>query len=291
MTDTLEQCAQQLDNSEDYQVLRRLQPRTKFHSATDETKLHRVCVIDTETTGLDNQSCEILELGYQIIEFDSQGNFYQVVASKNFLNEPENEIPAEVTDVTGIRFEDVEGHHIPWDEVEQDMIDVQLCVAHNASFDRPVVERYHPIFAQKIWGCSVQQIDWLALTKVSSRSQEVLCWQIAKLFYGAHRAIDDVYALSELLSQPIGPNQESAFHYLLKAVRVSKTLIKATGAPFDLKDALKSRDYRWNASEKVWQKTFEDSQLDAEQEWLGRQGVSPTLRKLKATDTFSIRAN
>lgn len=286
----LAQCASNLSASEDYQVLTRLKATTEFNTPTPDLKLHRACIIDTETTGLDTDACEILELGYQIVEFDSVGNLYRVLASKNFMNEPEGEISDEVTKITGITFEDVAGHSIPWEEVLQDLAQVNLCIAHNAGFDRPVLERYHDVFKEKIWGCSVAQIDWNELAHVSSRSQEFLCWKIANIFYGAHRALDDVMALTELLSQKIGEPEQPALGFLLKSVRIAKTLVKATGAPFDLKDTLKSRGYQWNAAERVWQRMMDDSQLELEEKWLSDNRVKPTLRKLKATDTFSVRA-
>lgn len=288
----LEQYAQQLEASGLYQVLNKFQPVEQYLSASQETtELHKVCIIDTETTGLDTSKCEIIELGYQIVEFDSQGNFYRVLAAKNFLNEPEGEITAEITQVTGLTFEDVEDHQIPWEEVETDMADIKLCIAHNAGFDRPVVERYNDVFVDKVWGCSVSQIDWFHLAKVSSRSQEFLCWKIGQFFYGAHRALDDVQALTHLLQQPIAKAQLPAFHFLLNTVRQQKVMIKATGAPFEVKDDLKSRGYRWNAGERVWQKNFDVSVQQEELDWLSaHQTPQPTVIKIKATDTFSVRA-
>ncbi|QKI88680.1 3'-5' exonuclease [Thiomicrorhabdus xiamenensis] len=287
---SLAQCAQLLNQSDDYQVLRKLKPTEQFNVPQQES-YHRVCVIDTETTGLNTAECEIIELGYQIIEFDSQGHFYRVLAAKNFLNEPEGEITPEVTKVTGLTMEDVAGHQIPWDQVADDIAQAQLCVAHNAAFDRPVLERYHDVFVDKIWGCSVVQIDWEALTDVGSRSQEFLCWKIGQFFYGAHRALDDVQALSELLSQSVGEAKMPAFHYLLKKIRVAKSIIQATGAPFDIKDQLRSRGYRWDASLRVWKKLIDDDQLETETVWLAENSTpNPTINKLKATDTFSIRA-
>lgn len=291
---SLEACAAQLDASNDYQVLRRFKAHTQFNPHVNppgETPLHKVCIIDTETTGLDTEVCEIIELGYQIVEFDSHGRFYHVLAARNYLNEPEGEISAEVTRVTGLTREDVKGHQIPWEEVASDLADVSFCVAHNAAFDRPVLERYAKVFVDKIWGCSVAQIDWLTLTDVGSKSQEFLCWKIGHFFYDAHRALDDVQALTELLSRPVGEQQAPAFHYLLQTVRAAKSLLKATGAPFELKDSLRKRGYRWNAEERVWQKLFEDSQLQTELAWLIENNTpNPKVIKLKATDTFSIRA-
>lgn len=286
----LEALAQQLDQSEDYQVLRKFKPVSQYQTAKDQT-LHKVCIIDTETTGLDTEQCEIIELGYQIVEFDSAGHFYRVLMAKNFLNEPEGEISEEVTQVTGLTLADVKGHVIPWEEVETDLADIQLCVAHNAGFDRPVVERYHPVFVDKVWGCSASQVDWFRLAKVGSRSQEFLCWKVGQFFYEAHRALDDVQALTHLLAQPISEASLPAFHYLLQVVRQQKIMIKATGAPFELKDDLRNRGYRWNVSERVWQKVMDASQQESELGWLiDNNTPNPTLIKLKATDTFSVRA-
>jgi len=289
-TPNLQQCAQLLNESGDFQVLRKLKPVMQFQSDSPES-VHKVCVIDTETTGLDTDACEIIELGYQIIEFDSNGHFYNVLAARNYLQEPQGEISAEVTKVTGLTMKDVKGQSIPWQEVEKELADIQLCVAHNAGFDRPVVERYSDVFVNKIWGCSVAQIDLLNLADVGSKAQEFLCWKVGQFYYGAHRALDDVQALSELLSIPISEQQNPAFHYLLQAVRVSKSLIKATGAPFDVKDALRSRGYRWNVSERVWQKVLDDSKMQEELAWLIEHNTpNPAVTKLKATDSFSVRA-
>lgn len=295
MTDStpqqLQACAEQLTQSGQYQVLSKLAAKTQFNSPIDDRPLHKVCIIDTETTGLDTQVCEIIELGYQIIEFDSHGHLYRVLSAQNFLNEPNGEISAEVTQVTGLTLADVKGHRIPWDTVAADLADVQLCVAHNAGFDRPVLERYDPVFITKIWGCSVAQIDWQNLAQVSSRSQEFLCWKVGQFFYGAHRALDDVQALCQLLSQPISTEVRPALHYLLQAVRQPKSLLKATGAPFDIKDALRSRGYRWNANERVWQILLDEPKLPAELAWLIEHNTpNPKVIKLSATDSFSVRA-
>ena len=284
------ECINYLTKNGQYQVLNKLVAQTEFNTSPTD-KIHKVCIIDTETTGLDTEVCEVIELGYQIIEFDSSGHFYQVLCAKNFFNEPNTPISEEVTKVTGLTMEDVQGHKIPWQEVKEDISQTSLCVAHNAAFDRPILERYDNVFVDKIWGCSVAQIDWSNIADVSSRSQEFLCWKIGQFFYGAHRALDDVQALSKLLSCNIGKDEKPAFSYLLKAVRQSKSLVKATGAPFDIKDHLRARGYRWNVTERVWQIVLDESKLEEEMAWLiDHQTPNANVIKLKATDTFSVRA-
>lgn len=290
MSTQLKICKQVLEATGDYQVLTRFKPINQYGDTPAE-KIFKACIIDTETTGLNTETCEIIELGYQIIEFDSTGNFYQVVLAQNFLNEPEGEISAEVTQVTGLTLEDIKGHHIPWEQVKAELAEVDLFVAHNAGFDRPILERYHPLFSEKVWGCSASQIDWFNLAHVSSRSQEFLCWKVGKFFYEAHRALDDVQALTHLLSQPITERQLPAFHFLLQSVRQAKVMIKAIGAPFDVKDDLKKRGYRWNNTERVWQKVLPVAAQEEELSWLMSHNTpSPQVIKLKATDTFSVRA-
>jgi len=283
-------CAEALKQSNDFQVLKRVKPLEQYNPPSNQP-LHKLCILDTETTGLDTSECEIIELGYQIIEFDSNGHLYRVTSKQNFLNEPQGEISEEVTRVTGITFEEVKGHHIDWEAVATEIQEVSLIVAHNAGFDRPIVERYHEVFKTKVWGCSVNQIDWQTLAGVGSRSQEYLGWKVGQFFYDAHRAIDDVQALTQLLTCPIGTPAQPALAFLLLEVRKAKTLLKATGAPFDLKDDLKARQYRWNPDARVWQKMINDESLQAELAWLLEADVSnPDVQKLKATDSFSIRA-
>jgi len=291
LPDNLEQLAQQLEASGHYQVLKKFQPISQYLPDDSQIARHLVCIIDTETTGLNTDSCEVIELGYQLVEFDSHGHFYKVVSAKNFMNEPEGDISDEVTQVTGLTIDDVKGHRIPWDEVVADISQVQLCIAHNAGFDRPILERYHACFVDKVWGCSASQIDWFHLAKVGSRSQEFLCWKVGHFYYDAHRALDDVQALTHLLSQPISDPPQPAMHFLLQTVRQQKVLIKASGAPFDLKDDLKQRGYRWQPQNRVWQKVFDASEQESELVWLSEQNVhTPDVIKLKATDSFSIRA-
>lgn len=136
-----------------------------FHPST------QIALLDTETTGLNTSNDEIIELGYLIIEIDDEGRFYDVVKRFNQLQQPSKPLPPEITEVTGLRDEDLEGHSIDWSEVESDLDNVSLIVAHNAGFDRKMMERYSQVCKNTLWGCSVNDIDWKALGQ-KNRSQE-----------------------------------------------------------------------------------------------------------------------
>ena len=60
-------------------------------------------------------------------------------------------------------------------------------------------------------------------------------------------------------------------------------VVSAWEAPFDAKDNLKARGYRWNRTERVWWREVGMDQVDAEKQWLiesvyggdGTPGVRP----------------
>lgn len=289
-TNDLEALAKQLEQSDDFRVVRRLIPQTQFNPPSNAPRF-QACIIDTETTGLDTTTCEIIELGFQIVEFDSEGHLYQVLGAYNYLNEPSQPLSEEVIRITGLTDAQLKGQRIPWQEVAQHVAQIDLFIAHNAGFDRPVLERYHEVFVNKIWGCSWSQIDWANLADCTNRSQEFLAYKLGGFFFEGHRALHDVQALTQLLTLTIGEQAYPALHYLLQAVRQPKTRIQATGAPFAMKDALKQRGYRWQTEQKVWQTWLTEEAVADELDWLQKSGcTTPTTHKLKVTDSFSVRA-
>lgn len=251
--------------------------------------LKTVAIIDTETTGIDTESCEIIELGYMLVNFDSKGRFYDVKRF-NQLNEPSEPISEEITKVTGITNEELKGQSIDWNVVLSDMEKADLIVAHNAGFDRPVVERYLDIFTQKRWGCSMAMINYLDLFDVGSRSQEFLLFKVAQSYYSAHRAIDDVNALSFLLHQK-APDERPLFRHLLDTVNQKHFIVAAKNAPFDDKDALKSAGCRWNSSSRVWAIKTTEGNLESAKAKIqaASPSCSPIVTQINSKDLFSIR--
>ena len=67
----------------------------------------------------------------------------------------------------------------------------EFVVAHNAGFDRKVLERRLPQAAGLAWACSCAEVDWRAAGFEGGRSLGWLLVQIHR-FHGAHRAGDDV---------------------------------------------------------------------------------------------------
>ncbi|MNR94664.1 DNA polymerase III subunit epsilon [compost metagenome] len=167
--------------------------------------------------------------------------------------------------------------------------------AHNAGFDRRFLERYSDVFKTKPWACSMSQIDWAA-----EGHEGVKLAYLATgtgFFYDKHRAVNDCAAAIELLSLPLPKSGVPALSVLLDAARRPTWRIRAEGAPFDLKDVLKARGYRWDdgsgGAPRAWYIDVSDADRDSELSFLQRKiyqrdvDLHPT--KVDAYDRFSER--
>ena len=123
-------------------------------------------------------------------------------------------------------------------------------------------------FRELAWACSLADIDWKAQGRNSSKL-EALALELG-WFYDAHRAEMDCHALLAVLIAPLPKSPErNGLAALLAAAQRPALRLFATHAPFDSKDLLKARGYRWNAEQKVWFTRISDEvSLEAECEWL-----------------------
>src|SRR6266852_7689607 len=235
--------AETLGKSPDYRVLRRLVPRTEFTSCEGQPTKTGI-LLDDETTGLDTARDEIIELAMVKFTYLPDDRMARITDVFSSFNEPQNPIPAEITDLTGITDEMVLGHRIDPEAVAAFAADARIVIAHNANFDRKFAERYWPLFEQKAWACSATQVEWRKHGFDGSRLGYLLAG--VGLFHQAHRAIDDCHALVEILASDLPKLNRSALAILLERARRKTMRIWAEQSPFELKDELKKRGYRWN---------------------------------------------
>ena len=137
--------AETLAKSGDYRVLRRLVPRTEFASCEGQITKTGI-MLDVETTGLDTARDEIIELAMVKFTYLPDDRIARITDVFSSFNEPQNPIPAEITELTGITDEMVLGHRIDPDAVAAFASDAVSVIAHSASFDRKFAERYWPLF-------------------------------------------------------------------------------------------------------------------------------------------------
>jgi DNA polymerase-3 subunit epsilon len=284
-----------LEASGEYRVLRKLQPRSEF-CEPDGSRARVGLFVDVETTGLDAARHEIIELAMAPFTYALDGRIFEVGEPFHQLRQPADSIPPEITAVTGITDEMVAGKSIDSSEVSAFASPAALVLAHNAAFDRRFLERFCETFTTKPWGCSMTQIAWaeegfegVKLSYLASG---------AGFFYDQHRAVHDCLAAVELLSRPLPKSGALGLARLLERARQPTFRIWAEGAPFELKDVLKARGYRWNSEHggppRAWYVDVAEADREAELGFLcaeiyGRE-LDLLSRRIEAHDRFSDRA-
>jgi len=291
---TYEEMVKELEASGRYRILRRLE--TRFEVLDAPTRQHRRGLfVDVETTGLDSVRDEIIELAIVPFTYSLEGDLIAVGEPYHRLRQPSCPIPAEVTALTGLDDAKVAGHVIDPDDVAQVVAPAALVIAHNAGFDRRFLERLCPSFSTKAWACSLSQVDWSA--EGFGGQKLVYLATALGVFYDQHRAVDDCLAALRILSEPLPVSGATGLRQLLAAARQPSWRIWAENSPFELKDALKARGYRWNsehaAGPRAWYIDVPEALKDAEVAYLCAEiyggEVELTLKRLDAYDRFSNR--
>jgi DNA polymerase-3 subunit epsilon len=288
-----EAMAQALAQHPDFRVLRRLVPHSDYGPVSGQAT-QRVIVLDTETTGLDSKTEKVIELAMLSVLVDvATGLPVGPVTLYESFEDPGKPIPPQITEITGIDDSMVKGLRIDDAAVAALVHQADLIVAHNAGFDRPFVEARWSVFASKAWGCSFMGIDWKKEGSGSAKLEFLASergW-----FYDAHRAQVDCHALLQVLASPLADGQ-TGLARLLAGAGQTRYKLRATNAPFESKDKLKARGYRWDGEGRVWWCSLaSDVLLDAECEWLrdevyGRRSARVQLEALDSRVQYSSRS-
>lgn len=285
-----------LEATGQYKVLQRVPEKLDPNPHAMGQKF-RAAIIDLETTGLNPEKDEIIEIGTLIVSFTNEEGVVELCFTDNQLQQPKTPISEEITRITGITNEDVAGKAVNWQMLADQLADVDLVICHNAAFDRNFMELQTPEFFSKLiqsmaFGCSSRDVQWRNLGYEGAKL-EYLNLKMG-FFYDGHRALVDCWATLNLFLQ-----QPEAFDELKAAVRKKDYLICALNAPFDKKDELKQRRYRWSDGSgslpKSWWITVPEADYEAEQDYLrdeiyGGRHINLPTRTITARTRYSYRA-
>lgn len=233
-----------------------------------DVPLRTAAVVDVETTGLDPATEKVIELAVRRFRYDPDGHIVEIGRSWCWREDPGMALPEDIVRITGITDQDLIGRRID-DRIAIDVISsADVVIAHNAAFDRPMVEKRLPSLPAMQWACSCREIDWTA-AGFEGRSLGWLCAQ-AGWFYEAHRAEGDVDALIQLLRHERTDGRPLLYELDGSSSRDS-FLVEAIGSAFQTKDALRMRGYRWEARQQVWWREVPDRELLNEEAWLANE--------------------
>jgi DNA polymerase III epsilon subunit-like protein len=173
----------------------------------------RVVIFDTETDGLFNNSLvalakrprimEIFALKLEMVGNSGDGFNFVELSNINFVMDTGRPVPKEVTDITGIKTEDIKGQpelrHFA-NNIYSFFSDAERVVAHNLSYDMQVVdwefERFG--FAPMQWPerlCTVEATEHFKGHRL--KLIDLYEHLFGERFEGAHRAEVDVRALAK----------------------------------------------------------------------------------------------
>lgn len=202
----------------------------------NEPSLENILILDTETTGLDSENDDCLEVGSILFNVKSRS----VLAQQSFLlpvqnNNAEkiNNIPAEITRLPQPLFEAI--------KYFQSLVQVSdVIVAHNAEFDMKWFGLRKLPQIEKQWICSMDDITWPADRQLKTRpSVRDLALAYGIPVWNAHRALTDCIYLAEVFKRC------SELEKLLIRALEPKVLLRAE-ISYDQRYLAKNAGFRWN---------------------------------------------
>ena len=203
-----------------------------------ENSLENILILDTETTGLDNEKDDCLEVGSILFNVKNRS----VLAQQSFLlpveiNNAEiiNNIPAEIT-----RLPQPLSEAIKYFESLVRVSDV--IVAHNAEFDMKWFGFNKLPQIEKQWICSMDDITWPTDKQLKTRpSVRDLALAYGVPVWNAHRALTDCIYLAEVFIRC------SELEKLLIRALEPKVLLRAE-ISYEDRYLAKNAGFRWNAA-------------------------------------------
>lgn len=215
-----------------------------------------LCALDVEATGLDVEKDHITEIGY-IIYDPKVHKPYKL--NSDLIHIPEDvKLTPENFKVTGITRGHVDSG-IPIEQAieqlheELDFWKVDYIVAHNAEYDRAMVERVG--FRKMSWLCTMEDIDYDPVV-FKSRNLTFVAGTLGFVNMYAHASLFDAVTCKRVLD-----------HFDLENVIARSKLeylyLKAD-VTFNTKELAKQAKYRWDGEKKIWWKKVKEDKLDAE---------------------------
>ncbi len=214
--------------------LKRSEERPKIFKK--ENSPENILILDTETTGLDNEKDDCLEVGSILFNVKNRS----VLAQQSFLlpveiNNAEkiNNIPAEIT-----RLPQPLSEAIKYFESLVRVSDV--IVAHNAEFDMKWFGLNKLPQIEKQWICSMDDITWPVDRQLKTRpSVRDLALAYGVPVWNAHRALTDCIYLAEVFKRC------SELEKMLIRALEPKVLLRAE-ISYEKRHLARNAGFRWN---------------------------------------------
>lgn len=221
----------------------------------------KILGFDVETQGLDATKDRVTEVG--LVLFDSATK--QPVRVSGYLVKALGGVSAEITKLTGITNDMLENYGVESRPGLQAVLAMaktaDFIVAHNSSFDRGFLEAWctrESVEAPKQpWADTRTDLPAEAYQRGKSASLKYMAADHG-FCYPAHRAVNDVLAMLQLLSY-------YDIDEFFKRSQIANVTVRAQ-VSFDEKHLAKERGYFWAADKKQWRREMKADLVEAEKD-------------------------
>lgn len=269
-------------------ILRPVRAREDWpRTAPPGESVRRVAVIDTETTGLNIDKHQIIELCAAIVLVNEQGRIVAVQCVMTGLVDPGEPLSHEIAELTGLSNADLTGRSINSGELTELLEYCDGVIGFHVGFDRPFVEKLLSEHVPVPWGCAMADVPWRQLG-FEPGPQGYLLTQTGYFMPTAHRAKDDVLALIQLLDH-VCEDGETVIAKTLAAMDAPAWRFEAKRAPYGYKDDLREQRYRWawGRAHDLWHKHVRPAAYQDELDWYVRTiEKQPAIVPLPATERY-----
>ncbi len=235
----------------DYQVLRPHVQVKQYHEigefgAITEQDLFYGKAIDCEANGVHHEALPF-EIGCVVFRYDDEGHIYDVTETFTMFEDINEPILDDVKKVTGRTDADIEGKAFDEAVIGRVFATPGLIIAHNAQYDRPKLEKRFQVLQKTPWACSYNDIPWMNCDVIDKKLR-LLCMDLCGFHFKGHFALNDSYALLDLLNTNLPTRNCTIFQQILLAAKSKTTRLWAIDAPYEKKDYLKANGFRWDDS-------------------------------------------
>ena len=206
-------------------------------------KYKALVIFDTETSGLDFDKDQIIELAALRVERTASGGLRIAGKMDTFIKLPEGEtLPENIVSLTGITDALLQTEGVQPAKAASQIAKLMqpgpvLMIAHNAQFDVCFLRGL-------LRGAKVGRIDWLdSLTVYKDRrpyphklANAILAYELEDKVQNSHRAIDDVLALFEVLKAMDDERDDLAAYVEYLVLLAADTVRETEFSDFTLAD-------------------------------------------------------
>lgn len=210
--------------------------------------------IDIETTGLDPSVDEITEVAFCLYDLARKHEIF-TFSSLVSGNKP---IPEDVEKLTGISNEMRHFGGMDKDVIKPLLLQfsdrADYLVAHNAAFEKSFL-------GENLGSWIDTATDIPYPDRITTRKLTHLCAEHGVWIRGAHRALNDVRAMLELMTM---------YDYKeIERYALSPSVVVRADVSYDNREKAKARGYRWDVEKKIWVKPLKQFQVEEERAGAG----------------------